>query len=103
MYVYPLAENFEDFVRLILACGTANPVEQIIWMDKRRFEEHMVSEEKTLTDEQKAETQQLQRELGLLPMVKPFEYVKSIQKDFDGSKIQYSDEYFDVTGIERQT
>lgn len=28
------------------------------------------------------------------------EYVKSIQKDFDGSKIQYSDEYYEVTGIE---
>jgi len=30
----------------------------------------------------------------------PFEYVKSIQADFDGSRIQYSDEYYDVTGIE---
>lgn len=102
IYVYPLAANFEDFVRLILACGTANPVEQIIWMDKSRFEEHMVSEEKALTDEQKAAAYQLQRELGLLPMVNPFEYVKAIQKEFDGSKVQYSDEYFDVTGIERQ-
>ena len=42
----------------------------------------------------------LQEELGLLPMDDPFEYVKSIQKDFDGSRIQYSDEYYDVTGIE---
>ncbi len=30
------------------------------------------------------------------------EYVKGIQKDFDGSKIQYSDEYYEITGIERQ-
>ena len=30
--VYPLAANFEDFIRLILACGTVNPVEQIVWM-----------------------------------------------------------------------
>ena len=36
--VYPLAANFEDFIRLILACGTANPVEQIVWMDQRKFE-----------------------------------------------------------------
>ena len=47
--------------------------------------------------------QQLQRELGLLPMENPYEYVKAIQKDFDGSKIQYSDEYFEVTGIENLT
>ena len=39
--VYPLAATFEDFIRLILACGTANPVEQIVWMDKNKFEEHI--------------------------------------------------------------
>ena len=98
--VYPLAANFEDFIRLILACGTVNPVEQIVWMDKRKFEEHMTDEEKILTDEQRAAAQQLQRELGLLPMENPFEYVKAIQNNFDGSKIQFSDEYYEVTGIE---
>ena len=98
--VYPLAANFEDFIRLILACGTANPVEQIVWMNKDRFEKHMADEEKSRTDEQKAAVQQLQCELGLLPMENPFEYVKAVQKDFDGSKIKYSDEYFEVTGIE---
>lgn len=98
--VYPLAASFEDFIRLILACGTANPVEQIVWMDKSKFEEHMANEEKVLTDEQRAAVQQLQSELGLLPMEKPFEYVKTVQKGFDSSKIKYSDEYFEVTGIE---
>ena len=98
--VYPIAANFEDFIRLILACGTANLVEQIVWMDKNKFEEHMASEEKMLTDDQKTAAQQLQRALGLLPIENPFEYVKSIQKDFDGSNIQYSDEYYEVTGIE---
>lgn len=61
--VYPLAATFEDFIRLILACGTANPVEQIVWMDKNKFEEHMASEEKTLTDEQKVAVQQLRPQL----------------------------------------
>ena len=87
-------------IRLILACGTANPLEQIVWMDKNKFEEHMANEEKILTDEQRTAAQQLQRALSLLPIENPFEYVKSIQKDFDGSKIQYSDEYYEVTGIE---
>ena len=100
-YVYPLAENFEDFIRLILACGTANPVEQIVWMDKSRFEEHMAEEKAALTEEQKAAAQQLGRELGLPPMEDPFEYVKAVQRDFDGRKIRYSDEYYEVTGIEK--
>ena len=95
-----LTATFEDFIRLILACGTVNPIEQIVWMDKKKFEEHVASEEKILSDEQKIAVQQLQRELNLSPIENPFEYVKSIQKDFDGSKIQYSDEYYEVTGIE---
>ena len=66
--VYPLAATFEDFIRLILVCGTANPVEQIVWMDKNKFEEHMVSEAKILTNEQKNAVQQLQHALSLLPM-----------------------------------
>ena len=53
-----------------------------------------------MTDAQKIELQQLQYELGLLPADNPFEYVKAIQKDFDGSKIQYSNEYYEVTGME---
>ena len=98
--VYPVAATFKDFIRLILACGTVNPVEQIVWMDKNKFEEHMASEAKILTNEQKIAVQQLQRELSLLPMENPFEYVKEIQKNFDGSKIQYSDEYYEVAGME---
>ena len=98
--VYPLAADFEDFIRLILACGTANPVEQIVWMDESEFEEHIRNEEKALSDEQKSALCQLQHELGLLPMENPFEYVKAIQKNFDGSKIRYSDEYFEMTGTE---
>ena len=33
-------------------------------------------------------------------MENPFEYVKAIQRDFDGSRIRYGDEYFEVTGME---
>ena len=91
-YVYPLAANFEDFVRLVLACGTANPVEQIVWMSREQFDEHIANEKMILTEEQKAAGNLLQQRLGLSPMETPFEYVKSIQKDFDDSKIQYSDE-----------
>lgn len=98
MYIH--WQKISRFSPFDLACGTADPVEQIVWMDKRKFEEHMEHEEKILTQEQRAAVQQLQREMGLLPMETPFEYVKAIQKDFDDSKIQYSDEYYEVTGRE---
>ena len=43
----------------------------------------------------------IKEEFCLLPMEDPFSYVKGIQKDFDGSKIEYSDEYYEILGIER--
>ena len=43
----------------------------------------------------------MQKELNLEPMNGPFEYVKRVQKEFDDSKIQYSNEYYDTLGMER--
>lgn len=99
--VYPLANNFEDFMRLILACGTSNPIEQIVWMDKERFEQHLQEEKKNRTQQQQGLIGLLARKLNLVPIDEPFDYVKNIQVDFDGRKIEYSDEYYDVMGIER--
>ena len=51
VFVYPLARTFEDFMRLILACGSTNPIEQIIWMDKGKFAKHLKEEEAIRTEE----------------------------------------------------
>lgn len=101
IYVYPLAKNFEDFLCLILACGSANPVEQIVWMSKQQFEQHLQEEKGIQTAEQKELLSLLKKEFHITAMEYPFEYVKKLQSDFDYSKIQFSDEYYDVLGIER--
>ena len=100
-HVYPLAYSFEDFMRLILACGSVNPVEQIIGMDREMFLKHLQEEKKIQTEHQKELLVLLARELNLTPMEDPFVYVKNIQTNFDDSKIQYSDEYYDTLCIER--
>ena len=41
------------------------------------------------------------RRLGVEPMQNPFEYVSHIQKDFDYWNIPFSDEFYDITGIEK--
>ena len=100
-YVYPLARDFKDFLRLILACGSANPIEQIVWMSKEQLEQHLKAEQAARTDAQNKVLQRIQTEMAISPMECPFAYVKELQRDFDGSKIKYSDEYYDVLGIER--
>ena len=99
--VYPLANSFENFMRLVVACGSANPVEQIVWMSKQRFEEHLQAEKSVQTKEQEKVLEQLKTAFELTAMENPYEYVKNIQKDFDDSKIKYSDEYYDIKGIEK--
>lgn len=99
--VYPLAKNFKDFIRLILACGSANPVEQIVWMDRQQFEQHLQEERRVQTVEQRNILTLLEKELQITAMQEPYEYVRELQSDFDYSKIEYSDEYYEVLGIER--
>lgn len=101
VYVYPLAKSFEDFLCLILTCGSANPIEQIVWMNKEQLTNHLQEEEAIRTEEQKAIIRYLEKELGLSPIANPYEYVKELQSHFDNSGIAYCDEYYDVLGIEK--
>lgn len=101
--VYPLARNFEDFLRLVVACGSANPVEQIIHMTREGFENHLHTEWKYDFDikEREAVLDTIRKELGITPMEDPYTYVKEVQKDFDDSKIIYSDAYYESQGLNR--
>ena len=102
IFVYTLAKNFEDFMSLILACGSTNPIEQIVWMNKEQFTNHLQEEVTIRTEEQKAVISYLEKELGISPIANPYDYVKELQSRFDNSGIEYSDEYYDILGIERE-
>ena len=43
----------------------------------------------------------IQTNLGIVPMEHPFEYVKNLQKTFLYDQIIFSDEFYDLTGIEK--
>lgn len=102
IFVYPLAKDFTDFLRLILACGTVNPAEQIVWMTKDQFEQHLADEAVIRSVKLTQILEQIANEFGLDPMEEPYEYVKTLQAEFDGSRVRYSDEYYEVLGIERE-
>ena len=100
IYVYPIARDFREFLGHILYCTEANPVEQIIWMDRQQFSEH-VKNENEIYKKEKEPILQFIGSLGIGKTDDPFSYVKELRKDFDYSKIIFSDEYYDITGIER--
>ena len=98
---YCFIKSFGDMV--FCATGNTNILQQIIWWDKKRFEDFVNSPEEQewrVRPEVEGALSTIRKGTGIAPIDTPFEYVKAIQKDFDYSKIQYSDEYYEVTGIE---
>lgn len=100
--VYPLALNFLDFLRLILFCGSANPLEQIVWMTKEKFLDHCENEKASFTQLHKEALEIIQKDFNISPMQDPYEYVKNLQANYDKSGIIYSDDYYDTLGIIRE-
>ena len=98
VFVYPLARTFEDFMRLILACGSTNPIEQIIWMDKDKFEKHLKEEEAIRTEEQKATLSYLETELEISPIDNPYDYVK---EEFNTECITVIDQRFAIAYVKK--
>ena len=99
-YVYPLAENFEEFLRIILACGSTTAVEQIIGWTKEQFVEFLKSSDNAFVSNQADVLEKLKDELKIEPRENVYEYVKNIQANFDDSKIEYIEEYYDTLGLE---
>jgi len=74
-YVYPLAMNFKDFLRLILSCGSTTAVEQIIGWSKEQFEHFVVSKDNAIHPEQQKVLDVIKASLKLKPIDEPYEYV----------------------------
>ena len=86
---------------VLLVTGSTTAIEQIVGWDAKQFGEFVQSDDNKYVFGQAEVLENIQKKLRLEPMSNPFEYVKSIQKEFDDSKIIYSDEYYDTLGIDR--
>lgn len=90
-YVHPLARSFEDFLRLILACGL-DAAEQAWMWNRGEFDAFL--ETYPPTRSQRAALDGLRDALGLTPMEDPYGYIRELQSSFDYGKIPYSKEYY---------
>lgn len=87
-YVHPLAENFEDFLRLLLACKDANVLEQAWMWDEATF--HTIYSQDQPSDDASAVLAELEGALHLTPMEHPWQYMNQLQQSFNAAKITYS-------------
>lgn len=106
-YVLPVAGDFREFLSFALFCRDANPISQIWWMDEARFRQLLREDAENTwpgSDEYFARTEAalaaITETFGLAP-ADPFERVKDMQAGFDPSILHFSDEYYDVLGLER--
>lgn len=103
-YVYPLAHNFKDFLSLILTVKGTNTLQQIIYWNKQQYNDFINSEEEvefTSKKEVSVVLDTIHKELNIEMIEDPFEYVKNVQKDFPYHEICFKDEFYEITGIEK--
>ena len=94
-FVRPLAKDFADFLRLLLACGDAAALEQAWMWDEAQFAAFL--QENPPTREQKAVLEEIAEQFSLSPLEHPWKYIKDLQASFDYAEIKYTDDYYDLT------
>lgn len=92
-YVHPLARNFEDFLRLLLACGSVSALERAHAWTKEQFDNFL--QENRPETERGTALDAIASAFCLLPMEEPFAYLKKLQEGFDYGKIPYRADYFE--------
>lgn len=93
-YVHPVAKNFEDFLRLILACYDTAAIEQCWFMDREVFENFRAENQPT-PEAQKC-LDEIQKKYKLTPLEDPFAYIQDLQKEFDYSQLKFPPDYYEL-------
>ncbi len=101
--VYPLAKNFLDFLRLIVAVHGTNLLQQIILWDRETYTSFL-NDPNEVEWAARAEVVEvidtIRKELAISPMGDPFGYVEELQKNFPYEKIPFSNEYYETLGLQ---
>lgn len=92
-FVHPVAANFSDFLRLLLACGDAAAPEQAWMWTEERFD--LFLKENPPTETQRKILDEISVKMKLSPMDNPFRYIRDLQSSFNYSKIKYTNDFYD--------
>lgn len=83
-YVRPVARSFADFLSLLVSCGDTSVIESAWRYDKETFKGECEAAMSGSGNE--AARAELREKLGVLPMADPYDYIRSLQADFDYSE-----------------
>ncbi len=97
-YVHPVARDFMDFLRLLLACGDAAALEQVYSWEQAQFDAFL--QDNPFAVEQQVVLDTIREKLVITPMEQPFAYIKELQNGFDYRLIPYTADYYDMVAVE---
>lgn len=89
-YVHPVAKDFADFLRLLLACKDAAAAEQAWMWSETEFEAFV--KDVPPSEEQREVLSEIAEKTGLAPMERPWAYIRRLQEAFDYTGLRYSEE-----------
>ena len=92
-HAFPVAENFEDFLRLLMACGHEAYIEQAHAWSREQYDNF--AKENPITPKANEQIIYLQKEYGLAPIDNPYQYLKTIYDNFDFSTVPYKKDYYE--------
>lgn len=93
-YVHPIAKNFEDLLRLLLACGSMDAIEQTYMWDEELFDQYLMDNQPD--ENQRFVLSVIKNAFQITPMEEPYSYIKEIQETFDYNKLVFSEEYYEI-------
>ena len=105
-YALPVGEDFREFLSFVLYCRDANPLSQIWWMEEPRFRQMLTEDAEQLGDQEYEEKRKVVLDaivhaFDLTPR-DPWEKVKALQAALDPACLTFSDEYYEVLGLDRE-
>lgn len=92
-HAFPVAKSFEDFLRLLMACGHEAYIEQAHAWSREQYDDF--AKENPITTIANEQALRLQKEYGLSSMDEPHSYLKAIYDSFDFSTIPYKKDYYE--------
>ncbi len=107
-YVFPVANDLMQFLQMVIFLGGAGMIDQIPTMSKESYNDRIKNPYSDLPDDMAegiiaeitAEAEKLQEMFELMPLDgSPYDIVTGLCANFDDSKIEYTDEYYDTLGI----
>jgi hypothetical protein len=98
--VRPIAENFEDFIRVLLAVRFTGILLDIPFRSNAEFCDGLQTfRDQHETEEHRKQLYSLAAYYNAAPMDDPYTYIRSLQDTFDYNLIPFSDDYYESCGI----